>query len=87
MDVTLMVLAAGMGSRFGGVKQIQPVGSDGEAILDYSVFDARRAGFSRVVFIIRSDIEEDFRKFVLGRFKGVEVELVFQELDDLFGYV
>ncbi len=83
MSATLLVLAAGMGSRFGGVKQIQPVGSHGEAILDYSVYDAKRAGFSRVVFVIRRDIEKDFREFISGRFNGMDVGLAFQDMTDI----
>ncbi len=59
---TLLVLAAGMGSRYGGLKQVDPMGPSGETLLDYSVFDALRAGFDRVVFIIRRDIEEEFRE-------------------------
>lgn len=81
---TLVVLAAGMGSRYGGLKQIDPVGPSGEAILDYSVFDALRAGFSRVVFVIRRDIEDAFRASVGARFeRHVDVGYAFQQLDDL----
>ncbi len=81
---TLVVLAAGMGSRYGGLKQMEAFGRNGEALLDYSVFDALRAGFGNVVFIIRSDIEEDFKSFVLARFNGrVEYKLAFQELSSL----
>lgn len=84
MKPTLMVLAAGMGSRYGGLKQIDPVGPAGESILDYSVYDAVRAGFERIVFVIRRDIEEAFRTMVGGRFEGrVPVDYVFQELDHL----
>ena len=61
MKPTLVVLAAGMGSRYGGLKQVDPVGPSGEAILDYSVFDAMRGGFGKVVFIIRRDFEEEFK--------------------------
>ena len=60
-DATLVVMAAGMGSRFGGLKQMEPVSEDGRAILDYSVFDAKRAGFTKVVFIIKEEIEKDFK--------------------------
>ncbi len=82
--LSLLVLAAGMGSRFGGLKQISPVGPCGEAVLDYSVFDAIRAGFKRVVFVIRKDFEEQFRQSVGKRFeKHVEVEYAFQDLNDL----
>lgn len=84
MKPSLLILAAGMGSRYGGLKQIDPVGPAGEVILDYSVFDARRAGFGKVVFVIRRDIEKAFREQVGGRFEDkIDVEYVFQELDDL----
>lgn len=84
MKPTLLILAAGMGSRYGGLKQIDPVGPAGEVILDYSVFDAKRAGFGKVVFVIRRDIEEAFRKQVGARFEQhLDVEYVFQELEDL----
>ena len=80
----LVVMAAGIGSRYGGLKQIDPVGPSGEIVLDYAVYDALRAGFSRVVFIIRKDIEEVFRQEV-GRHieEQVETAYVFQELDKL----
>ena len=83
-NITLVVLAAGIGSRFGGLKQVSPVGPSGEAIIDYSLYDALKAGFGRIVFIIRRDIEEDFRA-ALGRYweKRVETAYVFQELDSL----
>jgi hypothetical protein len=81
---TLLVLAAGMGSRFGGLKQIEGVGPSGETILDYSIHDAMRAGFDRVVFVIRRDIEVTFREAVGSRFEGrIDVDYVFQELDAL----
>jgi NDP-sugar pyrophosphorylase family protein len=81
---TLVVLAAGMGSRYGGLKQIDPVGPRGETIIDYSVFDAIRAGFGKLVFIIRKDIERQFKETVGARFeKHIPVEYVFQELDSL----
>ena len=81
---TLLVLAAGMGSRYGGLKQIDPMGPNGETILDYSVFDAIRAGFGRVVFIIRHDFAEAFRAGIGARFEGqIEVDYAFQKLDDL----
>jgi CTP:molybdopterin cytidylyltransferase MocA len=66
MPKALLVMAAGMGTRYGGLKQIEPVGPSGETLLDYSVFDALRAGFSRIVFVIRRDIEDPFRQ-VVGR--------------------
>ena len=81
---TLLVLAAGMGSRYGGLKQIDPVGTHGETIIDYSIFDAMRAGFGKIVFVIRRDIEEPFKKIVGARFEQkIPVEYVFQELDQL----
>ena len=81
---TLLVLAAGMGSRYGGLKQIDPVGPRGETIIDYSIYDARRAGFDKLVFVIRHDIEQPFREVVGSRFeKKIAVEYVFQELDKL----
>ncbi|MCP5535543.1 MAG: NTP transferase domain-containing protein [Akkermansiaceae bacterium] len=84
MEPTLLVLAAGMGSRYGGLKQMDPMGPNGETVLDYSVYDAIRAGFKRVVFIIREDFAEAFREGVGARFEGkIEVDYVFQKLDDL----
>src|SRR5579862_7934997 len=81
---TLLVLAAGMGSRYGGLKQIDPVGPGGETIIDYSIFDAMRAGFEKLVFVIRRDIETAFREAIGARFeKRSPVEYVFQELDKL----
>lgn len=80
----LLVLAAGMGSRYGGLKQIDPVGPAGETIIDYSIYDAMRAGFGKLVFVIRHDIEQQFREVVGARFeKRIPVEYVFQELDKL----
>jgi NDP-sugar pyrophosphorylase family protein len=80
----LVVLAAGIGSRYGGVKQMEKFGKNGEVLLDYSVFDALRGGFASVVFIIRNDLEKDFREIVLARLEGkVKYELAFQELDSL----
>ncbi len=81
---TLVVMAAGMGSRFGGLKQAEPVGKNGEAIVDYSVYDAVAAGFDKVVFVIKHSIEEDFKRLVGDRIsKKVKVEYAFQEMDDL----
>lgn len=81
---TLLVLAAGMGSRYGGLKQIDPVGPAGEIILDYSIYDAVRAGFGKIVFVIRHDIEEAFREAIGSRWeKVVDVDYVFQDLNDL----
>jgi hypothetical protein len=80
----LVVLAAGIGSRYGGLKQMEKFGKNGEVLLDYSVFDAQRGGFGKVVFIIRHDLERDFREAVLARIEGkVKYELAFQELDSL----
>jgi dTDP-glucose pyrophosphorylase len=81
---TLVIMAAGLGSRFGGVKQLEPVGPSGEIIMDYSVYDAIKAGSNKVIFIIRKDLEEDFKEVIGDRIaKEIEVEYVFQELDDL----
>jgi len=83
-DITLVVMAAGMGSRFGGLKQIEPVGRNGEAILDFSVYDAIEAGFTKVVFVIKHAIEKDFKEFVGKRIENkIKVEYVFQEIDIL----
>ncbi|MDR1144319.1 MAG: hypothetical protein LBK77_08930 [Spirochaetaceae bacterium] len=80
----IVVLAAGMGSRYGGLKQMDKIGAGGEVLLDYSVYDARRAGFGKAVFIIRRDIEQDFRNIVLSRIGGsFPCELAFQEMDSL----
>jgi len=84
MQPSLLVLAAGTGSRYGGLKQIDPVGPNGEIILDYSIYDAVRAGFAKVVFVIRKDIESEFKQSIGNRFTGVvPVEYVFQDLADL----
>lgn len=81
---TLVIMAAGMGSRFGGIKQLEPVGPNGEIIMDYSIYDAINAGFNKVVFIIRKDLEKDFKEVIGDRIKKhVDVEYVFQELDAL----
>lgn len=80
----LVIMAAGMGSRFGGLKQITPVGPSGEMIIDYSIFDAKAAGFSRVVFVIKKEIEETFREHIGNRIAAqIPVEYVYQELDAL----
>ncbi len=84
MQPTLLVMAAGMGSRYGGLKQIDAVGPSGEAIIDYSIHDALRAGFGRLVFVIRRDIEAPFREAIGDKFeKRVAVDYVFQELEKL----
>lgn len=78
----LVVLAAGMGSRYGGLKQMDPVGPNGEVIIDYSVYDARKAGFKKVVFIIKEEMEKDFREIIGSRIeKHIEVGYAFQKLD------
>ena len=83
-ELTLVVLAAGMGSRYGGLKQMDPVGPSGEFIIDYSIYDAIKAGFTKVVFIIKKSIEEEFKKTIGERIKGkIKVEYAFQELDKL----
>ncbi|MFA6812480.1 MAG: nucleotidyltransferase [Bacteroidaceae bacterium] len=84
MKPTLFVLAAGMGSRYGGLKQLDGLGPHGETIMDYSIYDAIHGGFGKVVFVIRKDFEEDFRKKILSKYENhIPVELVFQALDDL----
>ena len=83
---TLLVLAAGMGSRFGGLKQIEPLGPNGEIIIDYSVHDAILAGFGKVVFVIKKELEETFREVIGSRFEGkIEVDYAYQQMDDLPG--
>ncbi len=80
----LVVLAAGMGSRYGGLKQMDSVAGHGQSIIDYSIYDARRAGFEKVIFVIKRALEEDFRRLVGDRIaRGIQVEYAFQELDDL----
>ena len=84
MKPALLVLAAGMGSRYGGLKQIDPVGPSGEIILDYSIYDALKSGFGKVVFVIRRDIEQAFRNHIGAKWeKRIPVEYAFQELDKL----
>ena len=84
MKPTLFILAAGMGSRYGGLKQLDGLGPNGETIMDYSVFDALRAGFGKVVFVIRKDFEEDFRNIVLSKYADhVQCEVCFQGIDNL----
>ena len=82
---TLVIMAAGIGSRFGGgIKQLEAVGPKGEIIMDYSIYDAMEAGFDKIVFVIRKDIEEDFRRIIGNRIeKKIKVEYVFQEVDDI----
>ncbi|MBD5307813.1 MAG: nucleotidyltransferase [Paramuribaculum sp.] len=84
MKPTLFVLAAGMGSRYGGLKQLDTLGPHGETIMDYSIYDAMKAGFGKVVFVIRKDFEDDFRKIVLSKYEGhIPTEVVFQSIDAL----
>ncbi len=83
-EFTLLVMAAGMGSRYGGLKQLDEVGPSGETIIDYSVFDAIKAGFSKVVFIIRKDFEDEFRAKITNKFShDIQVEFVFQDIHQL----
>ena len=84
MKPTLVVLAAGMGSRYGGLKQVDPVGPSGEAILDYSVYDAIRGGFGKIVFIIRHDFEAEFKEKVGKKYEGkINVDYCYQDFNDL----
>jgi Predicted sugar nucleotidyltransferases len=84
MKPTLFVLAAGMGSRYGGLKQLDGLGPNGETIMDYSIFDAIRGGFGKVVFVIRKDFEKDFREKIISKYENhIPVEVVFQALDSL----
>jgi len=83
-NVTLLVMAAGMGSRYGGLKQLDAVGPNGETIIDYSVYDAIEAGFNKVVFIIRRDFESEFKSTITDKYSGkIEAEFAFQDLHDL----
>lgn len=83
-DATLVVMAAGMGSRFGGLKQVEPIGPDGEALLDFSVYDAKAAGFTKVVFVIKHEIEKEFKELVGKRIeRKIDVDYVSQETDML----
>lgn len=89
MKPTLLLLAAGMGTRYGGLKQLDGVGPNGETIMDYSIYDAIRAGFGKAVFVIRKDFEEEFRNKVLSKYENlIETEIVFQDVNSLpEGYV
>ena len=83
-DLTLVIMAAGMGSRFGGLKQIEPVGPNGEFIIDYSIYDAKQAGFNKVVFIIKKSFEKEFKETIGKRLEGkIKVEYAYQEMDDV----
>ena len=84
MKPTLFVLAAGMGSRYGGLKQLDGLGPNGETIMDYSIFDAIRGGFGKIVFVIRKTFEQDFREKIISKYENhIPVEVVFQDLDNL----
>ena len=84
MKPTLFVLAAGMGSRYGGLKQLDGLGPNGETIMDYSIYDAIKAGFGKIVFVIRGSFEKDFRAVVIDKFKDlIETDVVFQEIDNV----
>ena len=84
MDKTVLIMAAGMGSRYGGLKQLDHIGPNGETIIDYSVFDALRAGFNKIVFIIRKDIEEEFKRVIGSGFSDrITVEYALQELSNI----
>ena len=85
-DISLLVMAAGMGSRYGGLKQLDAVGPSGETIIDYSVYDAIQARFNKVVFIIRKDFEDEFKSQITDKYSGkIQVEFAFQDLHDLPG--
>ncbi|WP_024990599.1 glycosyltransferase family protein [Segatella albensis] len=84
MKPTLLLLAAGMGSRYGGLKQLDGLGPNGETIMDYSIYDAIQAGFGKIVWVIRKDFEQDFREKILSKYEGhVPCELCFQSIEDL----
>ena len=84
MKPTLFLLAAGMGSRYGGLKQLDGLGPNGETIMDYSIYDAIKAGFGKLVFVIRKDFEQDFREKIISKYEGhIPCELVFQSIDAL----
>ena len=83
MEKTLVVLAAGMGSRFGGLKQLEPVGPSNEFLIDYSVYDAKRAGFTKVVFVIKKENKEAFEETISQRINGIEVEYAYQEMENV----
>ena len=83
-NITLLVMAAGMGSRYGGLKQLDQVGANGETIIDYSLFDAIKSGFNKVVFVIRKEFENEFRSQITNKFAGkIEIEFAFQDINDL----
>ena len=83
-DITLLIMAAGMGSRYGGLKQLDAIGPSGETIIDYSVYDAIQAGFKKVVFIIRRDFEQEFKSRITNKYTDkIQIEFTFQDLNDL----
>ena len=85
-DISLLVMAAGMGSRYGGLKQLDKIGPAGETLIDYSVYDAIRAGFTKVCFIIRKEFESEFKEKVSSKFAGkIDIEFAYQDLHDLPG--
>ena len=84
MKPTLLILAAGMGSRYGGLKQLDGIGPHGETIMDYSIYDAIKAGFGKVVFVIRKSFEKEFNELIIKKFKNlIDIEVVFQDLDKI----
>ena len=84
MKPTLLILAAGMGSRYGGLKQLDAVGPSGETIMDYSIYDAKEAGFGKVIFVIRKSLEKDFQEKIFSKYQDfIEIDYVFQELENL----
>lgn len=84
MELTLVIMAAGMGSRYGGLKQIDPIGPNGEIILEYSIYDAIKSGFKKVVFIIREEMKSSFKEFIEEKIKGkIQIEYVIQSLDKI----
>ncbi len=83
-NITLVIMAAGMGSRYGGLKQMDPIGANGEVILDYSVYDAIEAGFNKVIFVIKHEIEEDFKALMQGKYENrIKVEYAFQDIGNI----
>ena len=83
MEKTLVILAAGMGSRFGGLKQLEPVGPSGEFLIDYSVYDAKRAGFTKVVFVIKKENKDAFEETISQRINGMDIEYAYQEMENI----
>ena len=84
MKISLIIMAAGMGSRYGGLKQIDSLGPNGEILMEYAVYDAIRAGFSKVIFVIRKDFENEFKEKIGNKFKdSIQICYAFQALDDI----